>query len=302
MDVLALGHFAHSQGQITGDIDALARLFGCDTALCVTAIDEIVTHRVGDVKRHRNGTITLINRRVARRENSKENNKIRQQRSRDNRKRNANVTDEGDGSNADVTSENTLPSSSSSFSSSSELRKESPYIPLEKGDGKTNVRKRKSGMRIDQVPSDAVARFNSNVWPKVRARSGTPKKKQDALLVYAQIDPAEWGEVETAVNAYYSDDEFTKGDGKPVDLVRFLETGKGVETWREWVTVEPALTLAERLKQAKGCDVCNDKGHATIENTTYRCRCEKGAVMWGGKGGQLTEAEYTQLQAKQGNV
>ena len=170
-----------------------------------------------------------------------------------------------------------------------------PKAPHGEGGGQTTVRKRKSGMRIDQVPSDAIKRFDANVWPNVRARSGAPKKKQDALLVYAQIDPAEWRDVEIAVTKYYSDKEFTEGDGKPVDLVRFLETGKGVETWREWVTVEPVLSPGERMKQAKGCDVCEQKGFATIENTTYRCRCDKGAVMWGGKGGQLTEAEYAQL-------
>lgn len=121
MDILSFGFFETPQGRISQDLDAWSRMFGTDIDTAKSLLDEIKKRKVGDVITERNGDVTVMNRRKYAEWQEREAGKQRVKRYRD-----KNRGDPPSESNGEVTEKykNVTPySSSSSSSSTSDLKR-----------------------------------------------------------------------------------------------------------------------------------------------------------------------------------
>lgn len=83
-DLLSHMHLKNRTGELTGRADQLARLGRCSEAELVAAVADLETTGAADVKRHDNGTVTIINRRKKREEQKRQSDNARQVRHRSN--------------------------------------------------------------------------------------------------------------------------------------------------------------------------------------------------------------------------
>lgn len=97
MDLLCVMEQSNQAGGVCGYVDQLARVTRCSRDEMASALNEFEMVNTGDVQRHDDGRVTVINRRMAREAKELEDNRLRQQRFRERQAGNATVT-------ADVTS------------------------------------------------------------------------------------------------------------------------------------------------------------------------------------------------------
>ncbi len=90
-DAIAAMHENGRCGTLSGTPDQLVRVLRCDVPALLAAVDDLQSTGAADVT-HRNGQITLTNRRMQREAKSRELNRLRQLRYRSDQKNNAPVT------------------------------------------------------------------------------------------------------------------------------------------------------------------------------------------------------------------